>query len=215
MHSSLQTAKLIQEWLGVHNNKSSAYSATLQRIVEECDVHSDGLLMNRELELCFRLIQPEFIMGNLLRGNQAIPEVYGACGEMIAVEYASSAPLRTPLVDVRPWWRKAELAIAVLDMIQALELTPFGTLYLCDLQWKNLGVVDNHGSGIVIKSIDNDDAIFEGKLMRMIDEERECRIDHDCRVTVCSVSCNKTTHTCSRELQVNNFQVNLGQKIKE
>ena len=112
-------------------------------------------------------------------------------------------------LDIRQWGQKVDLAIAVLDMIVALEKTPFGTLYLCDMKWENLGVVQKPGGGIMVKTIDNDKSFFETALQSIVKRERSCDVDHDCRVVKCSVPCNKTTHTCLQRAHVNNLQVHI------
>lgn len=80
----------------------------------------------------------------LLKGNSAMPEVLGTCGNMFAVQFAPSAPFLEFHVDwaeVRDWGFRARLALALLEMIESLEETEMGTLYLCDVQESNFGVV--------------------------------------------------------------------------
>ena len=111
----------------------------------ECDVHSDGVLSYWETITCWQLISTdEYILYSLLHDNSATPSVYGACGNMYAVEYATSQPflgVQTSLSDVRSWDFRAHLAAAMLDMVEAFEDTIYGTLYLCDVQESNFGVV--------------------------------------------------------------------------
>ena len=204
----IQIATHIRGVLGFPDN-SSVSDIALERIVGECDIHSDGVLTGPELQHCSRLVQPELILSTLLKDSDAIPLAFGTCGEMVAFEYASSEPLHSGLLYRRPWWESVELAIAVLDMIHALEHTAYGALYICDMQWKNLGVVNKPGGGVVVKSIDNDKSFFEANMRETINQKRSCEVDHDCRVVGCSVTCNVTTHTCSQQLAANNLQVRL------
>ena len=166
------------------------------------------MLTGLELEYCAKLVQPDVILSTLLKDSRLVPQVHGTCGELVAVEYASTEPLRASILDRRPWTKRVELAIAVLDMIQELERTPYGTLYICDMQWKNLGVVRQPNEGIIIKSIDNDKSFFDAVVEKKVNQYRPCLVDHDCRLVGCSVECNQTTHTCSHQLNSNNLQVN-------
>ena len=188
-------------------NQDSVIQPILNRIVRECDIGSDDILTGNELHNCGRLIQPGLILDSLLQKKQLVPEIYGTCGNMIACEYASPDSLQTSLFDQRPWSMRVKLALAVLDYIQELEHTEYGTLYLCDLQWKNLGIVRDSNGGMKIKSIDNDKSLFGDILNKRINSSRPCVIDHDCRVVSCSVECDKTTNMCTRRLSSNNLQV--------
>ena len=172
----------------------------------ECDVGADGILLGIELRHCSKLILPDLILHTLLNST-SLPEIYGSCGELVAVEYASPEDMKSGIFDQRPWTKRVELAIALLDYIQRLEHTPYGTLYLCDLQWKNLGVLKGSDGRTIIKSIDNDKSFFGDAIQRKLNRKRSCAEDHDCRVVGCSVECNLTTHTCSKELSSNNLQV--------
>jgi hypothetical protein len=124
---------------------------TLLRVVrnlaKECDVGNDGVFTHRELVTCWELVSTEeYILYSLLEENSAALDVYGTCGNMYAVEYAASQPFlgfQLSLLDERSWAFRAKLAIALLDMIEALEDTVFGTLYLCDVQEANFGVVSS------------------------------------------------------------------------
>ena len=201
---------MVQSTLGIHHHTSVIDNA-LNNILSECTTRRDKALDSNEIQQCSRLVQQEYILYYILRGNAGIPELFGACGELFAVENAppEELQLRSMPLDIRQWWQKVELAIAVLDMIVALEKTPYGTLYLCDMKWRNLGVVQKPGGGVVVKTIDNDKSYFETALQSIVERERSCSRDYDCRVVKCSVPCNKTTHTCSQRAHVNNLQVHV------
>ena len=71
-------------------------------------------------------------------------DVYGVCGNMYAVQYAAAEPFlgfQGKWSDGRNWNLRARLAIALLEMVEELEETPYGTFYLCDIQEPNFGVV--------------------------------------------------------------------------
>lgn len=116
-----------------------------KNIANECDVGSDGVLHHRELLTCWQLASTEeYVLYSILHDNSATLDVYGACGNMYAVEYAAPQPFlgyQTSFSDDRSWAFRTRLAVALLDMVEALEDTVFGTLYLCDVQESNFGVV--------------------------------------------------------------------------
>lgn len=94
---------------------------------------------------CWLLLETkEYSFYQLLQGNSALPELLGVCGPLYAVQYAPSEPFlgfRTDWFEVRDWKFRAQLALALLGMVEALEDTEFGTVYLCDVQESNFGVV--------------------------------------------------------------------------
>lgn len=199
----LQVLEYFNESVGIYGQKLNKVS---DRIVHECDVGGDGILSEVELKSCNKLLLPDLILHTLL-DRTLVPEIYGACGELVAVEFASPKDLQAVVFGKMPWKKHVELAIAVLDYIQKLEQTPYGTLYLCDLHWKNLGVTKGSDGRTIIKSIDNDKSYFRRGIKSKLNKHRPCTEDHDCRLTGCSVECNLTTNTCSREFSSNNMQV--------
>lgn len=200
----MQIRRFIQDIAG-NNRNNSTIKPILERIVSECDVGRDGILSGEELNYCIGIIQPGFIFNLLLKNNRLVPQVYGSCGEVVAVEYASSELLHIGIFDRKSWAQHAELAIALLDMIQELEHTPYGTLYLCDMRWQNLGTVRDDSGRITVKSIDNDKSFFNVKRKGYL--SKPCLVDRDCRIYRCSFVCNQTTHTCTRQLISNNLEV--------
>lgn len=177
----------------------------LENILNECDVGRDGILSGVELKYCARIVQRGFILSILLKNNRLVPQIYGSCGEIVASEYAPSKLLHTGIFDRKPWTQRVEVALALLDMIQELEHTPYGTLYLCDMQWKNLGTFRDDNGKIIVKSIDNDKSYFN--VTRMVNLSKPCAVDHDCRIVRCSFACSNTSHTCTQQLTTNNLQV--------
>ena len=119
--------------------------ATVQGVLRECDLRQDDSLSYPELITCWQLVYTaEYVLYSLLRDNVAVPDILGVCGNMYAVEYAASAPFlgfTSSLFDGRSWEFRSDLAVALLDMVEVLENTSYGTLYLCDVQESNFGVV--------------------------------------------------------------------------
>ena len=118
---------------------------TLKEIFSECDLGGDGVLLLTECLVCWDLIETgEYILNLLLRDSSATVNVYGTCGNMYALQYADPEPFlgyKTSLSDTRSWSLRAQLAIAILELIESIEKTPYGTLYLCDAQEANFGLV--------------------------------------------------------------------------
>ena len=128
----------------------------VKQVATECDMGADGILYIDELLSCCRLLETkEYSFFQLLRGNSAFPRVLGVCGGIYAVEYAPSEPFLgflTAWSEVRDWRFRAQLAIALLEMVESLENTEFGTIYLCDLQESNFGVVSSFVYNLDTKS---------------------------------------------------------------
>ena len=86
----------------------------------------------------------EYVLYLMLRGKSAALDIYGVCGNMYAVQYAAAEPylgFQSSWTDERSWNFRVRLALALLDMIESIDETPYGTLYLCDIQEANFGVV--------------------------------------------------------------------------
>lgn len=118
----------------------------LEEVFDECDLGNDGILHYDESIPCWQLIETdEYMLYKLLREKASMLNVYGVCGNMYAVQYAAAEPFlgfQTSFSDGRDWNFRARLAVALLDMIEELEETPYGTFYLCDVQEPNFGVVN-------------------------------------------------------------------------
>ena len=121
---------------------TSRTTEVLHEILIECDVGGDGTLKLTESLVCWELVETgEFMLNLLLRDSSATLDVYGTCGNMYALEYADSKPYAGDILDSRPWSLKARLAVAILELVQSIEQTPYGTLYLCDVLKDNIGLV--------------------------------------------------------------------------
>lgn len=114
-------------------------------IFTECDVRGDGILLLSEAIACWELLETgEYMLNKMLKESRATLDVYGTCGNMYAIQYADAEPFmgyKTSLSETRSWNLRARLAIAILELIESIERTPYGTLYLCDVQEANFGIV--------------------------------------------------------------------------
>ena len=187
--------------------------AAVERVFSECDVLGDGQLSYSEAVVCWQLLETdEFVLLSVLDGTSAIPDLYGACGNMYAMQYATSDPFLDklpPTVDKRSWAFRARLAIALIEMVHSIEVTPYGTLYLCDVKGSNFGLVRQPDSGqLVAKTIDLDLSWFEAALVRRR-SRKKCERDSDCDFIACHISCSPDSHTCSGPVLSNNLQVEL------
>ena len=186
----------------------------LENVFSECDVLEDGVLSYSEAVVCWQLVETsEYMMFSVLRGRSAIPDLYGVCGNMYAIQYATSRPFlgQVPtFADKRSWDFRARLGIALINMVQSIERTQYGTLYLCDVQELNFGVVRKQGSReLVAKAIDVDISWFEANMNSSVQFEKmkTCYSDQECAFVSCEVPCNFTSHKCSGQLWSNNLQV--------
>ena len=196
--------------LGGGRHVASTLTA-VERVFAECDVLGDGQLSYTEALVCWSLLETdEFVLLSVLSGVSAIPDVYGACGNMYAMQYATSQPLlawHLAIADRRSWHFRARLAIALLEMIRSIESSTHGTLLLCDMKAANLGVVRRPGTSQLIgKAIDLDLSWFRSALINHR-KMKYCQKDSDCAYVDCLVACNLNTHTCSGPILTNNLQV--------
>ena len=122
----------------------------LEDIVAGCDVQADSVLHDHELVICWQLITtPEYVRFALLQGHSGIPDLYGNCGPMYAVQFVNPKPFlgyETVDADKRSWKYRVQLSLAILDMIESVEETPYGTFHICDMQEANFGIVEKTAS---------------------------------------------------------------------
>jgi len=125
-------------------------------IAHECDVGADGFFSYHEAIHCWQLaLNDEYVIFSLLHGNPAMVDVYGVCGDVYALQFAPTESFlgySLSLVDGRSWSFRAKLAVAMLDLVEALEDTQYGTLHLCDFQEPNFGVVSSSLARLLLKS---------------------------------------------------------------
>ena len=186
----------------------------IRRILSECDKGSDGVFSPEETMYCRHLAErSEILIMMALAGNSGIPHLYGTCGNLVAVEYVSSLPLETipKFKEFRSWKLRSKIAIALIEMVEALEDTKYGTLLLCDFQRSNFGIVEVNNT-FVAKSIDNDISFFRNELLNSIKFETtmNCTSNDDCNFLECEVACQNGK--CSGKLLSNNLE-NLCRRI--
>ena len=67
--------------------------AAVEWLFFECDVLGDGQLSYTEAVVCWQLLETdEFVLLSVLKGVSAVPDLYGTCGNMYAMQYATSDP---------------------------------------------------------------------------------------------------------------------------
>ena len=183
--------------------------AILENLFDQCDWNSDGVLHYPEAVVCWQLVETdEYIFYTVLSGNPAMPKLYGTCGAMYSMEFASNKGLDQFLYNTLLWEEKVQLAVALIELAESLHDTPYGTVHLCDVQESNFGFVQENGR-LVAKAIDMDISFFEKSLVSAISYEKgnSCETDEDCSFISCYSQC--TAKGCSGVLNTNNLQVLL------
>ena len=114
-------------------------------IARECDIGNDGFIGYDEAIICWQLgTTHEFVLLTLLQGNGALVDLYGTCGNLYAVQYAIADPFFVQLSSLpaaKTWQLRSKVVVAMLNMVEALETTPLGTLYVCNFDRTNIGLV--------------------------------------------------------------------------
>ena len=173
----------------------------------ECDANSDALISYHEAASCMRILaSKEYVSYVLLRGIPGVPEVYGTCGNIFAVQSTPADDLQDHVaLDPRTWKKRAMIAISMLDMVEAFEHTPYGTVYLCDVQEGNFGVDSSHK----VYAIDMDISYFEEQFLSRLEGQKrtKCTSDDTCDFSDCWSKCNLSTNLCKPQLQSSNLQV--------
>ena len=183
-----------------------------KHILSECDKGADGIFTKLESGYCWHMVdRDEILFMFLLYGSSAIANLYGTCGNMMAVEFASPDPLvRLPVAkEYRSWKLRVRMVIALIEMIEELEDTKYGTLLLCDFQRSNFGFIEVNGQ-LVAKSIDNDISIFKDDLLHnalRFEKNKTCESDDDCEFLQCKVPCDHERGKCSGQLANNNLEM--------
>ena len=173
---------------------------------------TDGILTYHEMWYCYALLESdEFLLSVLLKGSYCVPKLYGICGHVFGVEYLPVEMLEALprlVVDERSWATKARLGLAILDMVKRLDRTPYGTFYLCDIQFTNFGVL-KHKSGFLVAPIDVDIAWLAPQMKQvMIGESRvNCSKDSDCHFISCLGRCDPIRKKCDPHSYSNNLIV--------
>ena len=187
----------------------------LEKAVSECDLHGDGILDYDEIIHCWQLVESEeYIISSILQGTPGIVDVYGVCGSLYAVEF--TPPMDSQqflgyeaiLSSRKPWKLRARLTIAILDMLESFENTPYGDVHFCDCKEPHFGIIEQNGH-FVSKMTDWDSGWFGPRLsaLKFQNLVYNTTCESECRYISCYLECNATTHTCSDKVVYNNLQV--------
>lgn len=178
----------------------------------ECDVDDNSRLTYNELTVCLQLaFTEEYLFSLILQGNPSVPVVYGTCGTQIAVEYMDIHPFGrswhvSPYITAAgSWQERAAMAIAFLDLVESMEHTPYGVLFLCDVQTSNFGLQRLDDGRYRAVAIDLDISFFEKAMAGAIVQEDICTSDEDCNFINCRSKC--VNGHCTKRLHSSNFQV--------
>ena len=211
---------LFKSVLGDKTHTQSVVKLLSESVVAECitkhHMSNGQKLRNVEALNCWRLVaSEEYIITSLMQGKPHIPELKGVCGDLFAVEYVPTVAsdqylgIKSILASQRSWNFRVRLALALLDMIEFAEETPYGSLHCCDVKESNIGLIEQDGK-LVVKMIDLDHCWFGPMISSLVFEyinNRTCKHNSDCNFDTCHVECNTTSGTCSNKLQSNNLQV--------
>ena len=187
----------------------------LDEMAHECDANKDEMISLVEAASCFRIIaSEEYLHYVMLRGVAGMPEAYGTCGNSFAVESFSSADMENHIIrtDPRSWAKRAKIAIALIEIVQAFEHTPYGTLYLCDVKEGNFGVQTLPNGTVKAAAIDMDISFFESEMQQTVEaqgkwDQKKCSSDEDCDFITCWAKCLPETRRCDDKLYSSNIQV--------
>ena len=195
----------------IMDRNSSVSKSILDYLYNEC-AGPDGVLTYQEMWSCYALLESdEFLLSVLLGDSGCVPRLYGTCGHVFGVQYLPVDMLEglpRIVVDERSWETKVKLGLAMLDMVKRLDNTPYGTFYLCDVQFTNFGVLESKSS-ILISPIDVDIAWLAPQMKQvMIGESRvNCSVDDDCHFISCLGRCDQTRKKCEPHSYSNNLIV--------
>lgn len=149
------------------------------------------------------LEQDEFMKLFLLAGNKHIPEVFGWCGHLYAMEYTPPGEVFRS-VKFRhsvSWRNRAKVALSFLEMVDSFKQTPYGAFMLCDVQQSNFGLkIPDY----TVQAIDIDLAELPGTLSDFVSQPG-CTTDGDCDFFDCVSYCNYEAHKCTSQVKTNNF----------
>ena len=208
---------LFKSVLGDKTHTQSVVKLLSENVAAECitehHMSKGQKLRNVEALNCWQLVaSEEYIITSLMQGKPHIPELNGVCGDLFAVEYvpAIGSNQYLGIISQRSWNFRVRLALALLDMIEFAEETPYGSLHCCDVKEGNVGLIEQEGK-LVVKMIDLDHCWF-GSVISSLEFEsmisnRTCKHNSDCVYLHCHVECNTTSGTCSNKLLSNNLQV--------
>lgn len=147
--------------------------------------------------------QEEYLMLRMSQHLPYIPRLHGTCGYMYAVESAPPPQIFYSSVVKGGWSARVKLALAILDVVRALDSDYHEPLHLCDVKPENFGISDVNNQ---VKLIDTD-CIFRDSTIKQIFHNKSCTSDEDCTFFDCKGWCKRTTYRCSNERVNTNLQV--------
>ena len=199
----------------IFDNKTEVSKKVLDYVYSEC-ANQDGILPYQKMWYCQSLLGREYLFSVLLKDANIFPEVYGACGNVFAVENVPDEQIEGSLMDSRSWSTRARIGLGMLDMIERLDNTPYGTLYLCDIRFANFGAV-KVGSDYVVKPIDLDYSWLPAQMKRVFVgvSIKTCHTDEHCHFQACLGRCNYKTGYCESDTYSNNLIVSCAAITKE
>ena len=151
------------------------------------------------------LQQGEFLKLFLLAGNKHIPDVYGWCGHMYAMEYTpiGDAFRRLKLRHTMSWKSRVKIGLSFLEMVRSFKETQYGELSLCDVQETNFGL---RTSDFTVQAIDIDLALLPQTRSNFVSQAEKCTKDSECDFFDCVAYCNYKTNNCTSQMKSSNFQ---------
>ncbi|CAI9716718.1 Hypothetical predicted protein [Octopus vulgaris] len=147
--------------------------------------------------------QEEYLMLRMSQHLPYIPRLHGTCGYMYAVESAPPPQIFYSSVVKGGWSARVKLALAILDVVRALDSDYHEPLHLCDVKPENFGISDVNNQ---VKLIDTD-CIFRDSTIRQIFQNISCRRDEDCKFFDCKGWCKRKVDKCANERINTNLQV--------
>ena len=201
--AKLQYSKFILD------DKTKVNKKVFDYVYSEC-ANQDGILPYQKMWYCQSLLGREFLLSILLKDTNSLPKIYGTCGNVFAVENTPDEKLEGSLIDGRSWSTRARLGLGLLDMIEKLDNTPYGTLYLCDIRFPNFGAV-KVGSDYVVKPIDLDFTWLPAQMKQVMIgvSNKTCHTDEHCHYQACLSRCNYKTGYCEPDTYSNNLVVSF------
>ncbi|GAB1599185.1 divergent protein kinase domain 1C-like [Argonauta hians] len=149
------------------------------------------------------LQQEEYLMLRMSQHLPYIPRLHGTCGYMYAVESAPPPQIFYSSVVRGGWTARVKLALAILDVIRALDSDYHEALHLCDVKPENFGMSEVNNR---VKLIDTD-CVLRDSTLRQIFYNRSCTKDEDCTFFDCKSWCRRKVDKCAKERVNTNLQV--------
>ncbi|CAH1796849.1 unnamed protein product [Owenia fusiformis] len=152
--------------------------------------------------------QDEYIMMQYFQNSSHIPEIYGTCGHIYAMEYAPPGDLLDPrllnnFLDGSQWKLRAKIALDILQLLGAMNNELSHPLHLCDIKGENFGFTETG----LIKAIDVDMAFPDPKMKtEMLNPHTKCSKHSDCDWFDCKGWCNIEQSKCTDKRINNNLQ---------